>query len=88
MNIPQEWYDTYKSDMDINDDETHLEVYIDNKKIEELKVISNTDPVIDFDKFIEKVQKFFQYIFSPRYFTPNNKEIDDLDKDFPILNMV
>uniref|UniRef100_A0A6G6ADG8 Uncharacterized protein n=1 Tax=Borely moumouvirus TaxID=2712067 RepID=A0A6G6ADG8_9VIRU len=88
MNIPQEWYDTYKFDMDNNNDETRLEIYIDNKKIEEPKIVSDIDPIIDFDKFINKAQKFFQYFFSPRYFTPNDKEKDDLDKDFPILNMV
>nr|AEX62410.1 hypothetical protein mv_L205 [Moumouvirus Monve] len=86
MNIPQEWYDTYGSEMN---NETLVEIYIDNSKIEEpIKEIDSSEPIIDFDKFIAKTQKFFQYFLSPKYFISKNQEIDTQDKDTSILNLV
>ncbi|AQN68592.1 hypothetical protein [Saudi moumouvirus] len=86
MNIPQEWYDTYKSEMD--NQTQKIEVYVDNSKIEEPIKEIDSEPIIDFDKFITKTQKFFQYFFSPKYFMSKNHEIDTLDKDTSILNLV
>ncbi|AGF84999.1 hypothetical protein QJ854_gp783 [Moumouvirus goulette] len=87
MNIPQEWYEAYLNEP--QKQEEIIDIYIDKTKIiEPQKQEEQNNPLINFDEFIIKTQKFFQYFFSPKFFTPNNQEIDSLNKDIQVLNLV
>ncbi|AZL89905.1 hypothetical protein QKC54_gp0791 [Megavirus baoshan] len=84
-------YNITQINMDIqNDYSENFSIYIDNKPITESPSVDNDKSLstINFDTILDKTKSIFEIMFSPKYFTPNSKELDLMDREFEVYDMV
>nr|WBF70468.1 hypothetical protein [Megavirus caiporensis] len=72
-----------------NDYFENFSIYIDNKPIiESPPIIDKSLSVINFDIILDKTKSVFETMFSPKYFMPNSREFDLMDREIEVYDMV
>ncbi|AEQ32385.1 hypothetical protein [Megavirus chiliensis] len=83
-------YNITQIDMDIqNDYSENFSIYIDNKPIIESPSMGDKSlPTINFDAILDRTKSVFGIMFNPKYFMPNCRELDLMDREIEVYNMV
>lgn len=83
-------YNITHINMDIqNDYSENFSIYIDKKPITESpSMVDKSLSTINFDTILDKTKSIFEVMFNPKYFMPNSRELDLMDREFEVYNMV